>query len=184
MACEAFEHQIHDFVENQLTAPDRAVIEAHLAECAGCQALARQLRQLDAALSRRVKAPALSADFEVRLRQRIQVGAMRLSDAQRAARKRQLQAEYQADMERLHWWQTDWTGVLNILSFTVLVGLAGWVLWHELLGLTSFLNQYATSAPGPNGLAWLLTGSVLLVLVAAVAIQPGTKRLWRALSLA
>ena len=184
MACEAFEQRIHDFVENQLTAPDRAVVEAHLAECIGCQALARQFRQLDRALSRQVKAPALSAGFDTRLRQRIQAGATRLSDAQRAERKRQLQGEYQANLARLHWWQTDWAGVLNILGFAVLAGLAGWVLWHELPGLTDFLNPHATSAPGTNGTTWLLTGSTLLVFAAIAVFLPGTKKLWRSLSVA
>jgi hypothetical protein len=78
----------------------------------------------------------------------------------------------------------DWAGVLSISGFAVLAGLAGWVLWQQLPGLTSLLNQYATSAPGPNGPAWLLVGSMLLVFAAIAAFQPVTKKFWRSLSVA
>lgn len=63
MSCQEIENKILDYQENHLSPAQREEVETHLAGCAGCRAFARQLQQLDAALSASVKVPPLSADF-------------------------------------------------------------------------------------------------------------------------
>jgi hypothetical protein len=48
--CFNTEEQLTDFLEGQLKAGERAQFEAHLAECAGCRALAAEVRSLTARL--------------------------------------------------------------------------------------------------------------------------------------
>src|SRR5512141_2809812 len=95
MTCDEFENRFLAGFETELSADERAAGEQHLAACAACQTLARQLHQLDAALALKLKAPALPADFNQRLAKRIHAMTPVLSAAQRAERKRQLQAEYE-----------------------------------------------------------------------------------------
>src|ERR1035438_366310 len=101
MACEEFENQIADYVENQLPPADRSRIATDLAGCADCHAFAQRLEQLDAKLARALKAPVLPASFRTSLQQRIQMTIV-LSEAQRAELKHQLQADYEADLARLN----------------------------------------------------------------------------------
>src|SRR5271168_2553546 len=101
MSCEEIENRILDYQENQLPPAQRQEIEAHLATCPGCRTFGRQLQQLDGALSAGVKVPAISVDFDRRLRERIEAAPAALSEAQRTERKRQLQAEFEAGMARL-----------------------------------------------------------------------------------
>jgi Putative zinc-finger len=44
--CFNTEEQLSDFLEGQLAAAERAQLQAHLVECAGCQALVAQVRSL------------------------------------------------------------------------------------------------------------------------------------------
>ena len=67
MACPEFENRIFEYLEDRLSPGERAVVEAHLAECSHCQGFARQLQRLDDALLHSVKAPNLSAEFGARL---------------------------------------------------------------------------------------------------------------------
>ncbi|PYO97131.1 MAG: hypothetical protein DMD60_08005 [Gemmatimonadetes bacterium] len=49
MMCPHMDAQLNEFVEGTLAARDRASVEAHLAECAGCRAAVAELRSLAAA---------------------------------------------------------------------------------------------------------------------------------------
>src|SRR6478672_8869465 len=101
MLCEEIENQILDYQENQLSSARREEVETHLAGCANCRIFAQQLRQLDEQLSARGKIPATSADFDRKLRERIQAVPAVLLEAQKTERKRQLQAEFEAGMARI-----------------------------------------------------------------------------------
>src|SRR5208282_3428641 len=101
MSCEEIENKILEYQENQLSLAQRVEVETHLAGCAGCRIFARQLQQLDAAILAGLKVPALSAEFDRRLQERIQVAPAALSEARRAERERQLQAEFEAGQARI-----------------------------------------------------------------------------------
>src|SRR5207249_2681311 len=47
--CPHMEAKLNEYVDGALAAPDRASLEAHLAECAGCRAAVTELRSLSAA---------------------------------------------------------------------------------------------------------------------------------------
>ncbi len=49
MMCPHMEAKLNEYVDGALAAPDRASLEAHLAECAGCRAAVTELRSLSAA---------------------------------------------------------------------------------------------------------------------------------------
>ena len=139
MNCDEFENRILADPENQLSAAERSAAEKHLATCAVCRTFARQLQQLEAALTSKVKAPGLSADFSQRLAKRIQAGTLVLSEAQRAERKRQMQIEFatgQAQLSRRAWSRD---GLLAGLSYALPVALAGWLAWQLLPRLANSL---------------------------------------------
>lgn len=74
MMCPHMEAQLNEYVDGTLAARDRASVEAHLAECAGCRAAVAELRSLAAAAATLPKSiePGrdLWAAIETRIRQR------------------------------------------------------------------------------------------------------------------
>jgi len=178
MTCDEFENRFLACQENQLSADERAAGEKHLASCAACQALARQLQQLDVALTIRVQAPALSADFNARLSKRIQAGTTVLSEAQRAERKRQLQAEYEAGREELRRTSLRLTGLLEGLRYVALAALAGGLVWQFRPELLNLLAAQGLSGAGQT--LWLATaaGAVFLAIGLIAAFPRTSRQLW------
>jgi hypothetical protein len=177
MSCEEIENKILEYQENQLSLAQRVEVETHLAACAGCRIFARQLRQLDAALSAGVKVPALSAEFDRRLQERIQVAPAALSEAQRAERERQLQAEFEAGLARIERWSFALDSLLKHLTWPVLAMLAGWLTWHFTVPLTVHLNAQSLGGVDPNLLPWLAASAVFL----AVGLAEAFPRQWKLL---
>ena len=74
MMCPHMDAQLNEYVDGTLAARDRASVEAHLAECAGCRAAVAELRSLAAAAATLPKSiePGrdLWAAIETRMRQR------------------------------------------------------------------------------------------------------------------
>jgi anti-sigma-K factor RskA len=74
MMCPHMDAQLNEYVDGTLAARDRASVEAHLAECAGCRAAVAELRSLAAAAATLPKSiePGrdLWAAIEPRIRQR------------------------------------------------------------------------------------------------------------------
>jgi hypothetical protein len=141
MNCEQFENRILDYQDDHLSASEREAVQSHLASCPACQALAQQLQQLDATLTRTVRIPASPVNFRVRLHERIQAETVVLPEAQRAERRRQLQAEYEAGLAQFGRFVLP-RQFVGSLGFAVLTGLIGWRLWLLLPGLA---NQFAES---------------------------------------
>jgi anti-sigma factor RsiW len=52
LACKELVELVTDYLEERLSAPDRARFEAHLAGCGGCRAYLDQMRQTIRALGR------------------------------------------------------------------------------------------------------------------------------------
>ena len=162
MSCEEIENQILKSQENQLSLAQCVEVETHLAGCAGCRIFARQLQQLEAALSAGVKAPALSAEFDRRLQERIRVASAALSEAQRAERERQLQAEFEAGQARIARRLFALDSLLGHLAWPALAILAGWLTWHFTRPLTAHLNAQSLGGVDPNLLPWLAASAVFL----------------------
>lgn len=130
MSCEHIESKIPDYMENRLPPAPRAEVEAHLAGCAGCRTLARQLEQLDVALAAGITAPVLPAGFAWQLRARIDAEPAILTEAQRAQRKCQLQAEFAAGLERLRRETFSWGKLLDAMTRSLRqnIELGHWLL--------------------------------------------------------
>jgi anti-sigma factor RsiW len=175
MLCEEIENRILDYQENQLSAAQRAEVETHLAGCPGCRSFARQLQQLDAALSAGVKIPALSAGFDRRLRQRIQSAPPVLSEAQRAERKCQLQAQFEADLARISRGPFTLGSLPNSLVWPALAAGAGWLAWRLTAQWTAHLQAQSLGGLDPCIIPGLVAGTVLL----AVGLAQAFPRRWR-----
>jgi anti-sigma factor RsiW len=177
MSCEEIKNRILDYQDNQLPQAQRQEVEAHIANCAGCRTFARQLRQLNAALSSGVKVPALSADFDRQLRERIEATPAALSEAQRAERKRQLQAEFEAGMARLGRGGFVLGGFLNHLAWPALAAAAGAVVWLLMSLWAAYLNPQSLGGFPPNALPWLAASAVFL----AIGLAEAFPRQWKML---
>jgi anti-sigma factor RsiW len=175
MACEEFENQIADYVENQLPPADRSRITTHLAGCADCRAFAQQLEQLDAKLARALKAPVLPESFKTSLQRRIQTTAV-LSEAQRAERKRQLQAEYEADLARLNRFPLPPRKLLEGLGSAGLIVLAGWLAWLFLPRLANLLAGPALGGINPSLLFSLVASAIFVAIGLAAAFPRQVKK--------
>ena len=169
MSCEEIENKMLAWQENQLSPAHREEVETHLAGCADCRTFARRLQQLDAALAAKIKVPALSADFDRRLRERIQTVPAVLSEAERAERKRQLQAEFEAGMVRIGRGSFALGSLLNHLTWPALGAVAGWLAWRFTPQLTAHLDIHSLGGLTPNLLPWLAASAVLLTIGLAEA---------------
>ena len=162
MSCQEIENSILDYQENQLSPAQREEVETHLAGCANCRLFARKLQELDAALSTSVKVPALSTEFNCRLQERIQVAPAALSEAQRAERKRQLQAEFEAGTAQIVRGSFALGNLLNHLIWPAVAVIAGWLAWRFTGQLTAHLNAQSLGGLAPNLLPWLTASAVFL----------------------
>src|SRR5258706_16072547 len=125
MTCETFEDRVLDYHDHQLSPAECAEVEAHLAACAECRSFARQLQQLDTALSRTLKTPSLQSAFSDRLRQRLQAETTVLSESQIMERKRQMETEFETGLLLLRRKSLRWISWSDGLACTWHVALAG-----------------------------------------------------------
>jgi anti-sigma factor RsiW len=175
MLCEIIEDRMLDYQEDQLSAAQRAEVETHLGGCPACREFARQLQQLDAALAARVKIPVLSAGFDRRLRERIQAAPVALSEAQRAERKRQLQAEFEAGAARIVRGSFTFGTLLNHLAWPALAAVAGWLAWLFTAQWTARLPAQSPNGLDPDTIPWLVASAVFM----AVGLAQTFLRPWR-----
>lgn len=176
MNCEQFESRLLDYQDDHLSASEREVVQKHLASCPDCQALAQQLQQLDASLTRTVRIPTLPADFKTRLQQRIQVETVAMSEAQRAERKRQLQAEYEAGLAQFSHLALP-RQFLGSLGFAVLAGLIGWRLWLLLPGLANQFAESGLTSVNQALLTYCAAGVIFLAVGLAATLPQQLRRI-------
>jgi hypothetical protein len=174
MTCEDFENQFlgSDHLES---ATGHDALAKHLAGCERCRAFARRTQQLDLGLTRFLKTPALSAAFETRLQQRIKAVPI-MSEAEKAERKRQLQAEYEAGLARLKWFLLPPGKWLDSLGYAAVVVLTGRLLWLFMPRFSELIAD-AVSGGTPESLLLLLAVSAVFLFLGLLAAFPG--RLWR-----
>ena len=175
MPCEEFDNRILEFLENQLPPAERATVETHLAGCARCRMLARQLQQIDAALTQGIKLPMLPRSFTARLQQRIQTEATLLSETHRADRKRQMQAEFEAELARLRRQLISSVNPINTLGYAVLVALAGWLILRLMSIWTNLVAQPDYDRFGQNLLPAGIISAVFLLIGLSVAFHEELK---------
>ena len=156
MSCNVYQDRILDY--EQLTAAEQQSVDAHLQVCPECRKVAREWRALDHALTRQLQAPAVSANFDAQLLQRIAREPAAAAKTDLAQRRRALEPEYaiarQARTER------PWIPqLLDVLGFGTAGGLGGWLL-------ATLLTQTSAAATASQA----LTGLQMLVVSSAVGI--------------
>ncbi|MCJ8275041.1 MAG: zf-HC2 domain-containing protein, partial [Psychrosphaera sp.] len=70
MICNIDKSLLDGLIDNQLNVKERLEINTHLAQCDDCQQQLKQMQSLRNQMSA-LRAPSLSADFELKLRQKI-----------------------------------------------------------------------------------------------------------------
>jgi anti-sigma factor RsiW len=175
MDCTQSDHRILDYLENQMSPGDRGRFADHLASCEECRALAEQLKRLDCTLAGKLKKPELPPEFSSRLAVRLQWNLQPLSAAERAERKRQLQAEFDQTIETLKREVCGTGGVRYVPGCALVAGIVGLVTWcleHAML------QAHAAS----SSLQWLpliwICGVGFLLVGLAVSFPRQFKRFW------
>ena len=120
MDCADYESEIAAWLDGRLPPTNADGVARHVAGCPICGAFARSLRELDAALARRVQLRPLSSDFNGRLRARIEAEAPGDTEVRRTELKRQLQAEYDTTLARMQRRFRSFTSVLDALGLGLL----------------------------------------------------------------
>jgi len=69
--CADYEHDLVELLEGSLAPEHARIVHQHVAACARCRAWQREFATLDARLAVALPRPELSADFEQRLRDRL-----------------------------------------------------------------------------------------------------------------
>ena len=178
MTCDEFENRFLACPENELSADQRAAGEKHLADCSACQTLARQLQQLDLALTLKVQAPVLHADFNHRLAKRIQAEMTVLPEAQRLERKRQLEAEYEAGLDQLRRTSLRLTGSQEGLRYVGLAALVGVIVWQFTPRVLNLLAAQGLSSANQTLMLAATAGAVFLAIGLTVAFRQTPRRHW------
>jgi anti-sigma factor RsiW len=156
--CADYEFDLVEIREGTLE-PDRAgTVQRHMAQCARCRAYAATLDQLDASLADALPRPALSPDFDTRLREQI-AELTRMPNRTAAL----------AAAEREHEWMLrnlgrglSWRTVLNAAALGSVVG-------GLVVGLDSVVPglQQSLGLAGP-GMSAPVTFSIAIGVVFAV----------------
>jgi len=178
--CDEIAPRIPEYQDGRVGAAEGETIEAHLRSCGACRLLAGQLRELDRALSRSIEAPLLSADFDARLRQRIEAEELQ-SAGQQAERKRQLEAGFEtasARFGRLLFARADWVDGLSYVLLGVLGLMFAWQFGQELAShpASQELARLASAAPWP-----VLVGAFCLAIGLIIAVPRPFQRWWAAI---
>jgi len=148
MQCER-ETEVLELLDSQTPETRRPALQAHLAACPHCAAVARQWAALDSVLSRHIHPPSLSARFDQRLRERLHKEQTLLTADQKALRLREIEAEYQAGLAQLRKETRRtllWDGA-NLAALATLTLIAAWTLKTRWAGLWENLNAFAAAQP-------------------------------------
>ncbi len=170
MSCEELEPRILEYLDGALPAAEGARLEAHLADCASCQAFAARLGELDVTLSRAINAPDLSRDFRASLERRLKARRGPLAEPERAERKRALQAEFEAQVAGLEGrsrWALSLLDALGYVAATVLTYVA----------VSNFLPAAQAPAAGWHLVFSCLAGGACLVVGLGIAFREHLRRL-------
>ena len=179
MACPEYEARILELQDGILPADDRRVVEDHMAVCKACLRFAEGLKQLDSELAAVCRAASLSPQFKARLMQRIDQEVTPMSAKALAARKDELESEFQATMANLMQtvWRTNLPSLLDALGLATVAVIAVFVVRSVLGQMPSLEAVCALMTKGTYGPAALALASAGLA--AGVVLTVGRRFLGR-----
>lgn len=124
--CPEFEARI---LEGDVTDP---VLKVHLTICPGCRALLTAWSELDRQLEHELRAPTLREGFDRALRQRIAAESFAGATAEREARKRALDQEFQAQLAGWRFRRLSLSGWLDVLGYGLVAGVFAYTVCRWL----------------------------------------------------
>ena len=127
-------NRILDYLENQLSADERRVVEGHLAVCPECQVFCQQVKQLDAALAQALRRPELSAEFTTLLKKRIATESVSLPASSRNHLKRQMEEEFHTRSAQLRKGFLSLPELLEGFGYAAIAAMAASILVQLLTG--------------------------------------------------
>jgi anti-sigma factor RsiW len=147
--------RLQDWLDGDVEAGDRELIEAHLGQCPICQERLAEFERLDRALD--AAAPRLSLDATFDQRLYAQIGA--IDESQRAQARQRVEQELQQNLRAL---SRGWRRTLVFVVPGVIAGLAiafTLSVWLDDSGLTRQLIAHAPGklALGSDFIRWSVT---------------------------
>jgi len=152
--------RLQDLVDGELSGHDRAVTEAHLAECSTCRSHLIELQRIDAALKERTPHISLDPAFDRTLLARIHAVD---SGAQERARRR-IEQEFQDSVQEL---AQGWRRGLALLAGGVIAAIAlalAVLSWIDATGVAAKLVSGAADGLGARHAA-----ATILLISAVIA---------------
>ena len=158
------ENRILDYLENQLSADERRVVEGHLAVCPECQVFCQQVKQLEAALTQALRRPELSAEFTTLLKQRIATDSMSLPASSRNHLKRRMEEEFHTRSAQLRKGFLSLPELLEGFGYAVIAAMAASILFQLLTGdLATRLTEATRFGISPAMFFTYATSAICLV---------------------
>jgi len=154
--CADYEHDLMELGDGALPPERSRIVQLHLAGCARCGAWAADLAALDARLAAGLPQPALSAQFESRLRERI---TSLSQDAARGSRRAQIELEHDSIVGALERAARRRAFLGAVASVTATLGV--------LYAMRDVITQHATPLHSVVGGGWLVPGALGALIVAA-----------------
>src|SRR5713101_5145358 len=114
------EGQLQDYLDGRLTLQEAQAVEAHLSNCSDCLAMFQQWQQLDFDLAHNLPKPALSPDFNARLREQVERTCPSKAEPTRVSERQQLEAELQERWmaQRKHFLRIHFLAFLDSLGYS------------------------------------------------------------------
>jgi len=159
MACPDYEARIIDWLDGELAAVERQIVENHVGACAACRNFAEELKSLDAVLVSTIQRPVLPENFKSKMLRRVDLEFLaQPSDAAIAQRKRAEESEFQALLAELpqRVLRANRAVGLDILGYLGIAVIAWFLLDYALVNLPAISAALPTSiAQNPaEFLAW------------------------------
>ena len=175
MNCDDCQSRICELLDPGQSARHDPAVELHLADCPACREFRDTWAALDAQLTRQVVAAALPADFKTTLLARLPAPQPRLTPAEIATRREQLEREYRdavTALKRRHLFPNP-VMIPRLLAVAGTCALAGVVLPEA----TRVLPAAVEVALGPAGVAQAMP--LLGLVIGMAAALYGLRRLLR-----
>jgi anti-sigma factor RsiW len=150
--------RLQDWLDGDLSAPETAALQAHMADCAMCRARAEELRQLDFQLTHANPRLALDAAFDSKLLARID----EIDESKRAEARRRVEQELQQDLQALaRGWRRALLFILPgvVAGVALAFGLAAWL--NDADFMQQLVSESAKLGSGNSGLVHMAFTAVL-----------------------
>ena len=150
--------RLQDWLDGDLSAPEAAALQAHMADCAMCRARAEELRELDFNLANAAPRLALDAAFDAMLFAQIDA----IDETQRAEARRRVEQELQQNLQALaRGWRRALLFIIPgaIAGLALAFGLASWL--SDASVMQQLVSESAKLGSGNSDQVHLIATTVL-----------------------